>query len=540
MSRKNKTLIYQNTYTPKERNMYLLGMLGQNMIYNIVSTGLYFYFQNVIFVPAMALGIIMAVGRVWDAINDPIMGTIVDRTHTKWGKMRPYLMFSPVIIGVITILCFCNGIYTQANATGKVLILVWMAVSYLMWDIAFTAADVPLWGITALMTDSEKDRSKILSYARIAAGIGGIMVLITTIGQAVGSLFQKGIDTTDTVAMNNAMQKGFVLAAVVCTVIGTVLFQCAAYTKERISLTEERHTLIENIKLMWQNKPYRQILISSVLRAPLQLLMIVAMTLLTYYFGNGNMMTALVQLVIIGGAVYGGQFVAMALVPKIIEKVEKKTFYNVCSAVGAIPFALIFVVYSLADPAKGGLDQPLWLAIAFFVFLLAGASMGAVNVMQSVMIADCVDYEEYVNPKGIRPDGIFFSGQSFCTKLGAGISTIISSLVYSYVGYSDSNVEAMVSALNNGANFKTDYEPYAAAMMFLVSIPPAIGLLLSIIPTIKYALSDKEHERILEELKVRRAQRAAEGGPVSPEAAAEAAQAEAAPAQNDASETPKE
>lgn len=537
MSKKNKTLVYSNTYTPKERNMYLLGMLGQNMIYNIVSTGLYFYFQNVIFVPAMALGIIMAIGRVWDAINDPIMGTIVDRTHSKWGKCRPYLIFAPAVIGIITILCFCNGIYTQASPTGQVLILVWMAVGYLMWDIAFTAADVPLWGITALMTDSEKDRSKILAFARIAAGIGGIMVLITTIGQAIGGLFQKGIDTTDTVAMNNAMQKGFVLTAVVCTVIGTLLFQCAAYTKERVSQTEERHTLIENIKLMWQNKPYRQILISSILRAPLQLLMIVAMTLLTYYFGNGNMMTALLQLVIIGGAVFGGQFGAMALVPKIIEKVEKKTFYNACSLIGAIPFVLIFVVYSLADPAKGGLDQPLWLAIAFFVFLLAGASMGAVNVMQSVMIADCVDYEEYVNPKGIRPDGIFFSGQSFCTKLGAGIATIISSLVYEYVGYSDSNVEAMVNALNNGANFKTDYESYAAAMMFLVSIPPAIGLLLSVIPTIKYALSDKEHARMLEELKVLRAQRAAANGETVP--AADTA-AESAPVQDDAQDNKKE
>ena len=288
---------------------------------------------------------------------------------------------------------------------------------------------------------------------------------------------------------------------------------------------------------MWQNKPYRQILISSILRAPLQLLMIVAMTLLTYYFGNGNMMTALLQLVIIGGAVFGGQFGAMALVPKIIEKVEKKPFYNACSLIGAIPFVLIFVVYSLADPAKGGLDQPLWLAIAFFVFLLAGASMGAVNVMQSVMIADCVDYEEYVNPKGIRPDGIFFSGQSFCTKLGAGIATIISSLVYEYVGYSDSNVEAMVNALNNGANFKTDYEPYAAAMMFLVSIPPAIGLLLSVIPTIKYALSDKEHARILEELKVLRAQRAAANGETVP--AADTA-AESAPVQDDAQDNKKE
>ena len=133
--------------------------------------------------------------------------------------------------------------------------------------------------------------------------------------------------------------------------------------------------------------------------------------------------------------------------------------------------------------------------------------MGAVNVLQSVMIADCIDYEEYVNPKGIRPDGVFFSGQSFATKLASGIASILSAVVYAYVGYSDENVAMMTNALNNGANFKVDYEPYATAMIFLCSIPPAIGLLLAVIPTLKYALSDKEHSRILEELKVRRAQR---------------------------------
>lgn len=493
------------TYTRKELVSYLIGMFGQNMIYNIVSTGLYYYFQNVIFIPAMAIGVVMAVAKVWDAINDPIMGTIVDKTHSKWGKCRPYLMFTPLITGVITILCFCNGIYTEADSVGKALIVGWMGVSYLLWDVTFTAGDVPLWGITALMTESEKDRSKILAFARIAAGVGGIMVLITTIGDAVGGMFQSGIATTDTIAMQDARQKGWIVAIVICTVIATACYQCAGFCKERVPQTEERHSLKENLTIMWKCKPYRQILISSILRAPLQLLMIVAMTLLTYYFGNGDMLSAIVQLLVIGGAIFGGQFIAMALVPKITEKVEKKKFYNLCSGLGAIPYALIYVLYKIADPAEGGLDQPVYLAICFFVFLFAGASMGAINVMQSVMIADCVDYEEYTNPQGIRPDGIFFSGQSFCTKLGAGAASIISSLVYSYVGYSDENVAAMVDALNNGANFKTDFEPYAAAMIFLVSIPPAIGMIISILPTIKYALSDKEHTEILNKLIEKRA-----------------------------------
>ena len=151
-----KSPINNNTYTAKERNMYLLGMLGQNMLYNIIGTGLYFYLQNVIFLPAMAIGVIMFVARVWDAVNDPMMGTIVDKTHSKWGKCRPYLIFAPPVICVITILCFCNGIYTEASETGKVLIVAWAAVSYILWGMSYTVGDIPLWGITALMTDDEK------------------------------------------------------------------------------------------------------------------------------------------------------------------------------------------------------------------------------------------------------------------------------------------------------------------------------------------------------------------------------------------------
>ena len=100
-----------NTYTSKERNMYLLGLLGQNVIYNIIATGMTFYFQSVIFIPAAAISVIMGVARIWDAINDPMMGTIVDRTRSKWGKCRPYLFFVPAIVMVPTLLTFVNGLY---------------------------------------------------------------------------------------------------------------------------------------------------------------------------------------------------------------------------------------------------------------------------------------------------------------------------------------------------------------------------------------------------------------------------------------------
>lgn len=506
----------KRTYTKKELGGFLVGMFGQNLIYNIVATGLYFYFQNVICLPAMALGWIMTIARIWDAINDPMMGTIVDKTRTKWGKCRPYLIIFPGIICVVTILTFINGNYAEASSTAqKVLIVAWAAISYIAWGMVYTVGDIPLWGITSLMTEDEDDRSKILGLARIVAGIGGIGVLVVQVAQALSGVF------------NNDMQKAFIVTAVIFTVIASICFEFAGIcTRERVEKSEKSYGFKENFQIMFRNKPFRQILISGILRSPIQLLMIVVMTLVTYYYANGNIMNILVTdaagkitgidfkiLIGLGSVAVGlfvGQFVSMGITPMLIKKFEKKTLYNFYSIAGAVPFILIFVFYKVSG---GDLTSTLWSIIIGVCMLFASASFGGINVLQSVMIADCVDYEEYTN--GIRTDGVFFSGQSFITKLSAGIATIISSIVYSVVGYSGANVDTMNKAIEKGASFIT-YDggsgvgKYAAAMFFLISIPPAIGMLLSAVPTLKYALTDKEHARILDELVEKRARENAE------------------------------
>lgn len=511
----------KRTYTGKELVGYLVGMFGQNLIYNIVATGLYFYFQNVICLPAMALGWIMTIARIWDAINDPMMGTIVDKTKSKWGKCRPYLIIFPAIIGLVTILTFINGNYATASSTSqKVLIVAWAAISYIAWGMCFTVCDIPLWGITSLMTEDESDRSKILGLARMVAGIGGIGVLVVQIAQALGSAFVSKIDKNavdyDTL-VQKANQKGFIVTVIIMTVIASVLFEFAGlFTREKVEKSEKSYTFKENFQIMFRNKPFRQILISGILRSPIQLLMIVAMTLVTYYYANGNIMNILatdasgkitglnVKILVGLGCVaiglFAGQFIAMGVTPLIIKKVEKKTLYNIYSIAGAFPFALIFVFYKVSG---GDLTSTFWSIIVGICMLVASAAFGGINVLQSVMIADCVDYEEYHN--GVRTDGVFFSGQSFIAKLAAGISTIISSAVYAFVGYSGANVDKLNRAIEKGANFIT-YDggtgagKYAEAMFFLISIPPAIGMLLSALPTLKYAMSDKEHQKILETL----------------------------------------
>ncbi len=231
------------------------------------------------------------------------------------------------------------------------------------------------------------------------------------------------------------------------------------------------------------------------------------MTLVMYYFFNNqnplgqlSNLDLMLKVAILVVGLFGGMIVFPLFVPKLIQKHEKKSLYNFFSLIGAVPFALIFVLFVAFNGNILTWPGMIMMSVLFF---MAGASMGSLNVLQSVMIADCVDYEEYNN--GIRPDGVFFSGQSFITKLSAGIASLISGAVYAIVGFSDKNVALLNNALVKGADFKTyNNGKFALAMFFLISIPPAIGMVLAAIPTLRYALTDKEHTRILNELNAKR------------------------------------
>lgn len=485
------------TYTKKEAALYLTGMFGQNMIYNIVATGLYFYFQNVICLNAVALGWIFAIARVWDAINDPMMGSIVDKTKSKWGKCKPYLLFSPAVICVITCVAFLNGNYAAAkengNSTAMILIVAWAALSYILWGMSYTAGDVPLWGIISRMSESEKDRANLISASRIVASVGAAVVVVSII--AVSQAANKAFGESD-----NA-QKGFIIVGIAMTIVASLLFECAGIgVKERVPISGETKTMKESFALMWQCKPFRRILISGILRSPLQLMMTVVMVLFSYYYCEGDLTTAftdmhkLIIVILVGGGFFVGQFAAMMVCPALMKKFDVKTIYNF-TGLTAVPMILIFVVYLIAPTELAKLG---WAAIDGVLLLFSGIGFGAVNVCQSVMISDCIDYEEYNS--GYRPDGIFFSGQSFITKFSAGIASIISAYVYAAVGYTDVNIDKMNIALKQGAVFATDYASYSKAMWFLLTIPPAIGMAISIIPTIKYEITNKKHQEMLDAL----------------------------------------
>lgn len=494
------------TYTKSEMIVYLIAMAGQNIIYNIIGAALSYYFQFVILIPALIVGIIMSVTRVWDAINDFMMGTIVDKTRSKWGKCRPYLIYTPVPIMIITILCFTNFGFFGDSIGMNVLIVAWASLTYLIWTMAYTVGDIPLWGITALMTEDTHDRNKLLSLARIAGGIGGGITLLAIIPLSLA--FGEKLTASLGISAANGERWGFFLGALLFAVIGTILFQLGGFkVKERVASTEKKPSLKENFITMKNNKPFMQIMLSGILGSPKMLIALAAMPLINYYFATKDPVMSLVYMIVLGGGMFAGNFVGMAVAPALMKKFKKKSIYNVSNLASALPFVAIFVTYMLTPRGMLATSIPL---IVFFTLLFAvnGFFSGLVTVLQSSMIADCIDYEEHKN--GNRPDGIFFAGQTFLAKLTTGIATILASIAYAAVGFSDAAIADLNEYIANmGPNDllpreMAQYDNFMMILFFIVSIPPAIGCLLSIIPTWKYALDDDLHKKIVNELNERR------------------------------------
>lgn len=489
------------TYTKSERNAYLIGLAGQNIMYNIVNACIMYFLQFTVLVPAMTVSVIFTIARIFDACNDPIMGTVVDRTRSKYGKCVPYLRIMPLPIMIITILCYVSfGFYGDGSKGIDAAITIWTAFTYIGWGMLYTVGDIPIWGVTSLMTESAKDREKILQGARVVAAIAGgvIMLSMQSASLGLGNIFTEKFGIT----APEGEKYGFLAMAIILSIIGTAMFQVAGFkVKERIEPPKEKTNLKDNLKIIVGNKPYRQLLISGVLGSTKSIISIVAMTLVSYYFASKDPIMAFVYLALLGGGVFVGMFVGMCIVPALNKKISKKAIYNWSNLISVIPYLAIYFAY-LISPHH--LTNIVWVLLCFVLFGIVGVGQGATTVLQSTMIADCVDYEEYKNNR--RPDALFFSGQTFLVKLQSGIATIICGIAYTIVKFSDTRVAEINAFINAGGTprLSLEYSSFMMVLFLIVSIPPAIGSILTVIPTWKYALDDKEHSRIMDILNERR------------------------------------
>lgn len=488
-------------YSNKERNVYLAGMFGQNVIYAIIGSVLQVFYTDIIFIPTIAVSVIMGVSRVWDGVNDIIMGTVVDKTHTRWGKCRPYLKFVPIPIAITTILMFM-----PIGNLPMGIKIAYVVFSFLLWETLYTLGDIPLWGVTSLMTPDEEKRAKLISAARTISSIGSIIVvgfypLKDALGKIDIGLFANTGKANENLAYFSEPQ-GYLLAVIAVALFGGILFRLPfAFIRERITQApKEKDTgLKENLKLMWENKLFLRALASNILGCTKTIIMTAGLYFCKWVLGNGGDET--LWLIKLGGSFLVGMIIAMNISTSVAKKFGKKKVYLFSSYLNAVPYILIFVF---------GYQNILFLAVMLFI---GGFLTGFTTVYNTTMIADSVDYMEHKTGK--RNDGVFFSGLNFTSKLTAAITAIVTNLIFSAVNYTETIskltsdiANASAQGLDYSLDFASAYPEITSAMLLLITIVPAVGCVLQALPVHGYSLNEKQHEKILEELEKIRAKNA--------------------------------
>jgi len=446
---------------------------GRSMIYNLMSTFLLIFYTDAMKLDFGHAGTIILITRIFDAINDPIMGIIADKTKTKFGKLRPFLLVSPPMILVSTILLFWVPVVPTAdNYTFR---LIYSAITYILWATCFTVQDVPFWGMSAVVSPLEKERNKLLSTARIFCTIGGIVptLLLDPITKALG------------------LSKGYLISAVAIAVAGTSLSWLAFFgTKERLEDKKEKITVKEYFLTYTKNKPLILVIISSILGSAMLMAQTSGAYLANYLFSEYKQYFPVQTVMTV--AIGIGMVVAMVLMPILRRKMSLKAIYIAAALFGsAVHFLMYIVCHKTLD---------------FYVFLVmlifAGLPLGIFNVITYAMIADSVDYLEWKT--GRRAEGACFACQTFISNLTAGISNYITTKVLEFFSYNPplTDIDPVTGKLVETIQ---DQAPETLKGMFImVTIIPAISLALAAIPMFFNDYSGNKKDNIIKELTARR------------------------------------
>lgn len=433
---------------------------GRSMIYTLMSTFLLIFYTDAMKLSPAHAGLIILAARIFDAANDPIMGIIADKTKTKFGKLRPYLLFSPILIMISTAALF----YVPDLGYGGR--LAYATITYLVWGICFTIQDVPFWGMSAVVSPLENERNRFLSTARIFSTIGGVVPTLLV------PVLRNGLGNT----------QGYFISGLIFAVLGSTLSLLAFFgTKERVEQQKEKVTVSEIVSAYVKNKPLLLLIASSVLGSAMLMAQTSGSYLATYLIKDSGFIPKGTVQTVMTVAIGVGMMIAMVLMPILRKKMSLKAIYISSAIFGAVIHGIMYLVgYS-----------------NFYVFLvilaIAGLPLGIFNVITYAMVADSVDYLEWKT--GRRSEGVCFASQTFISKLTAGISTFITSIVLEQVGFMQPVDDMPV--LN---------QPQSVfdGLFIMVSIIPMVSLALAAIPMAFNDYSGKKKEEIQKALAERR------------------------------------
>lgn len=454
-----------NKISLREKLGYGVGAIGLDLSYGMFYSYLSIYLTNALGISPAFLLIITPLARLWDGFNDPMMGMIVDRTKTKMGKYRPWIITGATINAVVLCLLFNN----PGFAAGSAGLYIYAAVLYVLWGMTNTLADIPFWSMVPSFASEEKDRNFVSTIARAFSGLGqGIISIFTPIAVAyLGGVAGSKLDamTSDT------LSKGFGKWSII-TAVGLIFFAAVS-----VLSTKERRIVVNNDKFSFKGA-------ISVIKQNDQLLVFMLFAMISnagfymtsgissYYFTSVLGDLTLQSKFNLMGTV--GSVLAILVVPVCSKFMNNRSIYKLSLGMAAAGYIGMAIM---------GYLIPGNVTLLGICYILTSLGTGSMFVNQTVMLADCVDYGEYKTGK--RNQSLTFSMKGFLQKMAYTIQAIIMYATFTVTGY-DGEAAVQTPQAQSAISF----------LMFIV--PPAMMIISFIIFSKKYKIYGEFKQEVLE------------------------------------------
>lgn len=437
----------------KEKVGYGLGDFAANIVFQTVMIFLMFYYTDIFGIPVAAVGTLFFLSRIWDAINDPIMGAISDRTKSKHGRFRPWIKWTALPFGIMAVLMFTTPDF---SVDGKI---IYAYVTYILMMMIYTANNIPYGALSGVMTSNSIERTSLNSYRFVFGQSAALMV--------------QGL-TLPLIALLGAGSKqlGYQLTMGLFAIIAVVLFYITFYTtKERIEPPKSQTTpLKDDLKDLLSNKPWLILfLLGLITFIFLSLRIAVGLYYFKYYVGDESLFS---MFAVVGTI---GLIIGIPLSKPLTKKFGKRNTYIMSNTLSGLAVLALF----LPSP-----DQ--W-KIAYLISALVGFFNGPAVPILWAMYADTADYSEW--KFGRRATGIVFSAATFGQKFGWGIGGALT-------GW-------MLAIFNYVPNIEQEPEAILGIKLMLSIIPGSL-MILSVLLLFFYNLTESFMEKIQIELNQRR------------------------------------
>lgn len=460
-----------------EKIGYGFGDMSSSMFWKLFSYFLPFFYSNVFGLSLADAGVLMLVTRIWDAVSDPMMGIIADRTKTRWGKYRPYLLFFALPFAV------CGALLFTTPENGKTL---WAYVTYILMMTVYTGINVPYGSLLNVMTADSDEKSVLSSYRMFFAYGGSFIALFAW--EPLCNMFDKARVVSDSAAGGlasistspEAWQKAMIVIASVCFLLFILSF---LLTKEHVR-SESTVSVGQDLKLLLKNKPW-WLLIGAALAS--NLFNTVRGTTTAYFFADYIQKTVEMApqwafLVSAGIFLSIGEIANMlgvVIAVPMSKKLGKKTTYIVSMAA----LIVLSIVFFFLPATTGG-----YWAMLFFQIIISTFT-GIISPLVWSMYADVADYSELKD--GTASTGLIFSSASMAQKFGGAFGG--SAVMWLLAAFGYNTVAGAVQT-----------ETAILGLRILMSWVPAAVAALSILVVWFYPLTKKKMEGVQAELSVKR------------------------------------